>query len=85
MNLHLPHTAKPPHIGKFSSVESDTQWAGVCCGTLYDISKSVQYFTQVEAKAIYASQQILQVIELEILKLHLNQVRMIGLTKLWSN
>lgn len=77
-NLHLPHTAKPPKIGKFSSIDQDTQLGRVCCGTLYDISKSVQYFTQVEVQAEKAKDNITKVIEHGLLKLQMIQMEMVN-------
>ena len=56
--LHLPHTAKPPKIGKYASIDQDTQLCRLCCGTLYDISRTVHYLTQIEAVATYAAREV---------------------------
>jgi len=56
--LHLPHTAKPPKIGKFSSIDQDTQLCRLCCGTLYDISRTVEYLTQIENVAHIAAEEV---------------------------
>lgn len=71
--LHLPHTAKPPKIGKMISVDQDTQICRLCCGTLYDISRTVEYLTEIEKVATFASNEVQRVIEIEILRLKMMQ------------
>jgi len=56
--LHLPHTAKPPSISSYQSVDQDTQLARLCCGTLFDIARTVEYLTQIEAEANAAASQV---------------------------
>ncbi|CAG5089731.1 Oidioi.mRNA.OKI2018_I69.PAR.g12329.t1.cds [Oikopleura dioica] len=56
--LHLPHTAKPPSISSYQSVDQDTQLARLCCGTLFDIARTVEYLTQIESAADFAAIQV---------------------------
>lgn len=71
--LHLPHTAKPPKIGKLTSVDQDTQLCRLCCGTLYDISRTVEYLTQIETVATTAARDVQRVVDTELLRLKLHQ------------
>ena len=55
------------------SVDQDTQICRLCCGTLYDISRTVEYLTEIEKVATFASNEVQRVIEIEILRLKMMQ------------